>query len=51
MQWNGAFFFELIEKLMETERTDFPTGGKAIVEKIKDTKDNHLSKILVIEKL
>ena len=37
MQWNGASCFELDRKSMETERntwSDFPNGGKAIVEQI-----------------
>ena len=37
MWWNGASYCELDGKSMETETTkwsEFPTGGKAIVEQI-----------------
>ena len=36
MQWNGASCCELVGKSMETETTwsEFPNGGKAIVEQI-----------------
>ena len=37
MRWNGASCCELVGKSMETETTtwsEFPNGGKAIVEQI-----------------
>ena len=37
MQWNGASCCELVGKSIETETTtwsEFPNGGKAIVEQI-----------------
>ena len=47
MQWNGASCCELVEKSMETETTtwsEFPNGGKAIVEQI-------LAKYFIVNKI
>ena len=47
MQWNGASYFEFIGKLMETETTtwsEFPNGGKAIVEQIPVSEEINKSK-------
>ena len=47
MQWNGASCCELVGKSMETETTtwsEFPNGGKAIVEQILASEEINKSK-------
>ena len=47
MRWNGASYCELVGKSMETERTtwsEFPNGGKAIVEQILASEERNKSK-------
>ena len=47
MRLNGAFCFEFIGKSMETETTtwsEFPNGGKAIVEQILVSEERKKSK-------
>ena len=47
MQWNGASCCELVGKSMETETTtwsEFPYGGKAIVEQILASEERNKSK-------
>ena len=47
MRWNGASCCELVEKSMETETTtwsEFPNGGKAIVEQILASEERNKSK-------
>ena len=46
MRWNGASCCELVGKSMETETTtsEFPNGGKAIVEKILASEEINKSK-------
>ena len=47
MRWNGASCCELVGKSMETETTtwsEFPNGGKAIVEQILVSEERNKSK-------
>ena len=47
MQWNGASCCELVGKSMETETTtwsEFPNGGKAIVEQILASEERNKTK-------
>ena len=47
MQWNGPSCCELVGKPMETETTiwsEFPNGGKAIVEQIPASEERNKSK-------
>ena len=47
MQWNGAYCCEYDGKSMETETTtwsEFPNGGKAIVEQILASEERKKSK-------
>ena len=47
MRWNGASRCELVGKSMETETTtwsEFPNGGKAIVEQILTSEERNKSK-------
>ena len=46
MRWNGASRCELVGKSMETETTwsEFPNGGKAIVEQIPASEERNKSK-------
>ena len=47
MQWNGASCCELVGKSIETETTtwsEFPNGGKAIVEQILASEERNKSK-------
>ena len=47
MQWNGAFHFAFDGKSMETKTTtwsEFPNGGKAIVEQILAPEEINKSK-------
>ena len=45
MQWNGASCYELNEKSMETETwSEFPNGGKAIVEQLLASGERKRSK-------
>ena len=47
MRWNGASCCELVGKSMETETTiwsEFPNGGKAIVEQILALEERNKSK-------
>ena len=48
MQWNGAFCFGCDRKSMETETaiwSEFPNGGKVIVEQILASEEINKSKV------
>ena len=50
MQWNRASRFEFDEKSMETETTtwsNFPNGGKAIVEQLLASEDRNFVLLLL----
>ena len=51
MQWNGTSCCELVGKSMETETTtwsEFPKGGKAIVEQILASEERNKSNLFLI---